>query len=78
MTEDGLSQDQRCFIAWAQAWTGKGREGWLRQMTATNPHPPWSYRASAAAQHEPGFYKAFGIRKGDPMWLDPKARVTLW
>lgn len=75
---DGLRQDQRCFIAWAQVWAEKANEGWLRQSTATDPHPPGRYRASAAAQHEPAFYRAFGIRPGDPMWLAPTERVAIW
>lgn len=75
---DGLTQPQRCFIAWGQMWSDKMREGFLRQITASNPHAVGQYRAFAAAQHEPGFYKAFGIRKGDPMWLAPKDRVRIW
>lgn len=75
---DGLTQQQRCFISWAQMWSDKSREGYLRQVTATDAHAAGNYRAYAPAQHEPGFYKAFGIRKGDPMWLDPKDRVRLW
>ena len=75
---DGLTQPQRCFISWAQMWSDKSREGYLRQVTATDAHAAGNYRAYAPAQHEPGFYKAFGIRKGDPMWLDPKDRARLW
>lgn len=75
---DGLTQEQRCFIAWAQLWSEKTREGFLREVTATDPHSAGNYRAYAPAQHEPGFYKAFGIVKGDPMWLDPKDRVKIW
>ncbi|MEF8748814.1 MAG: M13 family metallopeptidase [Candidatus Accumulibacter propinquus] len=75
---DGLSQAQRCFIAWGQVWSDKIREGFLRQITATNPHAAGQYRAYAAAQHEPGFYAAFGIRPGDPMWLAPKDRARIW
>lgn len=75
---DGLTQGQRCFIAWGQMWSDKMREGFLRQITATNPHAAGQYRSYAAAQHEPGFYAAFGIRKGDPMWLAPRDRVRIW
>lgn len=75
---DGLSPEQRCFIAWAQLWADKANEGWLRQVTATDPHPPGRYRASAPSLHEPGFYEAFGIREGDPMWLAPEARIAVW
>lgn len=75
---DGLTQQQRCFVSWAQMWSDKSREGYLRQVTATDAHAAGNYRAYAPAQHEPGFYKAFGIRPGDPMWLAPKDRVKLW
>jgi putative endopeptidase len=74
MKIDGLSQDQRCFVAWAQIWADKANEGWLRQVTATDPHPPGAYRASAPSRHEPAFYRAFKIRKGDPLWL----RIAVW
>jgi putative endopeptidase len=60
MKIDGLSQEQRCFVAWAQIWADKANEGWLRQVTATDPHPPGAYRASAPSQHEPGFLR--GLR----------------
>jgi putative endopeptidase len=75
---DGLRPDQRCFVSWAQVWAEKANEGWLRQVTSTDPHPPGGYRASAPAKHEPGFYRAFGIRPGDPMWLAPKDRAVIW
>jgi hypothetical protein len=29
MKVDGLSQDQRCVIAWAQVRVDKANEGWL-------------------------------------------------
>lgn len=75
---DGLTQSQRCFLAWGQMWSDKMREGFLRQITATNPHAAGQYRAYAPGQHEPGFYAAFGIRKGDPMWLAPRDRARIW
>jgi predicted metalloendopeptidase len=75
---DGLSQDQRCFLAWAQVWADKGNEGWLKQTVPTDPHPPGVYRMIAPAQHEQTFYEAFGIRSGDPTWLPEQNRVSLW
>jgi predicted metalloendopeptidase len=75
---DGLTPTQRCFIAWGQIWSDKARDGFLRQVTTTDPHPPGGYRAYSASQHEPGFYKAFGIRQGDRMWLPPSDRVKIW
>ncbi len=75
---DNLTQDQRCFLSWAQVWADKSNEGWLKQVVPTDPHPPGVYRMLAPAQHEPSFYEAFGIRSGDPMWLPEKNRVTIW
>ena len=75
---DGLSQEQRCFLSWAQTWADKAREGWLRQVLAVDPHPTGLYRMTAPSQNEPGFYEAFGIKAGDPMWLDVKDRVKIW
>ena len=75
---DGLTQSQRCFAAWGQMWSDKMREGFLRQITATNPHAAGQYRAFAPGQHEPAFFSAFDIRPGDPMWLAPKDRARIW
>lgn len=75
---DGMSQDQRCFLTWAQVWADKSNEGWLKQKLPTDPHPPGVYRMLAPSQHEATFYEAFGIRKGDPMWLDESLRVHIW
>ena len=75
---DGLTPEQRCFLGWAQLWADKTNEGYLKQVVPTDPHPPGLYRMAAPAQHERGFFEAFGIRAGDPMWLDEKARVRIW
>jgi len=76
---DGFTPEQRCFIAWGQAWaSSKTREGVTRQLAAIDPHPPGNYRAFAAAQHTPGFHRAFDIRPSDPMWLPPNDRVSIW
>src|SRR6202000_2812102 len=37
---DGYTGDQRFFIAYAQSWQDKTREGALRQQLLTNPHSP--------------------------------------
>jgi putative endopeptidase len=75
---DGYTPEQRCFIAWSQLWATKTNEGFLRQITLTDGHPTGAYRGFAPFQHEDGFFKAFGIKPGDPMWLDEKDRVKIW
>jgi predicted metalloendopeptidase len=75
---DGLSQDQRCFLSWAQVWADKSNEGWLKQVLPVDGHPPGVYRMIAPSQHEAGFYAAFGIQPDDPLWLSEQNRVTIW
>jgi putative endopeptidase len=75
---DGLTPQQRCFAAWAQNWADKKQEGLLKQEALTDGHPPGSYRMFAPAQSVPGFYQTYGIEPGDPMWLDPNNRVSIW
>jgi predicted metalloendopeptidase len=75
---DGLTPAQRCYLTWGQVWADKSNEGWLKQVLPVDGHPPGLYRMIAPAQHEKSFYEAFGIRAGDPMWLDPKNRVAIW
>lgn len=77
-TIDGYTPEQRCFITWSQLWATKYTEGVIRQLTATNTHPVGAYRAFAPFQHEAGFFQAFDIKPGDPMWLDEADRVKLW
>ncbi len=47
----------------------------LRLAGCSTPTKPAD---AAPAQHEQGYYEAFGIRAGDRMWLDPNDRVAIW
>lgn len=75
---DGYTPQQRCFIAWAQLWAGKSREGLVRQLVETDAHSFAPYRTFAPSQHEAGFFTAFDIEPGDTMWRDEKDRVKIW
>ncbi|WP_187276613.1 M13 family metallopeptidase [Parahaliea maris] len=76
--QDGLSPEQRFFIAWAQAWMAKSRVEALKMLVATDPHSPSEVRSFGPAVNMDGFYQAFGITEGDPMWKAPEERVTIW
>ena len=75
---DGFTPDERCFLAWAQLWADKTNPGYLKQVTATDPHPNGVYRMLAPSQHERAFFQTFGIKPGDAEWLDEKGRVRIW
>lgn len=75
---DGMTPAQRCFVSWAQMWTFKATDQYIRNQVTGDPHPPGNYRAFAPLQHVDAFYTAFGIEEGDPMWLAPENRVNAW
>ncbi len=75
---DGLTEEQRFFISWAQVWRTNMRENALRQLVATNPHSPGQIRAIGPLVSFQPFYDAFGIKEGDPMWVPPEKRTKIW
>jgi endothelin-converting enzyme/putative endopeptidase len=75
---DGYTGDQRFFIAYAQAWQGKRREGALRQQLLSNPHSPEEYRVNGIVRNFDPWYKAFNVQPGDKLYLPPEERVHVW
>ena len=75
---DGLTGDQRFFIAYAQAWQGKDRENAERQQILTDPHSPDKYRTNGIVRNVDAWYKAFNVQPGDKLYLPPEQRVHIW
>ena len=64
---DGLSQNQRFFIAAAQVWREKVRDESLRTQILTDEHSPGIARAVLPALNMDAFYAAFpDVQPGDP------------
>jgi len=75
---DGLTGDQRFFLAYAQAWRNNVREGALRQQVLTDPHSPPEFRVNGVVRNVDAWYQAFNIQPGDRMYLPPEQRVHIW
>ena len=75
---DGFTGDQRFFIAYAQAWQGKRREGATRQQLLSDPHSPEKYRVDGIVRNFDPWYKAFNVKPGDKLYLPPEQRVHVW
>jgi putative endopeptidase len=75
---DGLSGEQRFFLAWARMWRAKERSEYVRSTLQTSSHLPSALRANFAASQVDGFYDAFGVRPGDRMFRLPASRVRVW
>ena len=75
---DGFTPQQRFFISWATVWRTKSRDEALKNQVKTDPHSPGMYRAYVPIQNIDAFYDAFGIKKGDGMYIEPEKRVKIW
>ena len=75
---DGFTGDQRFFLAYAQAWQGKRREGATRQQLLSDPHSPEKYRVDGIVRNFDPWYKAFNVKPGDKLYLPPEERVHVW
>lgn len=75
---DGFTPEQRFFISWATVWRTKSRDEALKSQVKIDPHTPGMYRAYVPIQNVDAFYQAFGIKKGDPMYVEPEKRVKIW
>jgi len=64
---DGLTGDQRLFLAWARVWAANIRPELSKLLMNTNPHPLSQFRAIGPPSTLPAFAKAFGCKAGDPM-----------
>ncbi|MBL0967598.1 MAG: M13 family metallopeptidase [Brevundimonas sp.] len=74
---DGLTGDQRFFLAFARRWRRLQTEAGARRQFATDNHAPGPYRAATVRNHD-AWYAAFDIRPGDPLYLPPEQRVRIW
>lgn len=75
---DGLTGDQRFFLAWAQVWRSTQREDNYRNRLRTDPHSPEEYRVNGVVRQLDEWYEAFGVKPGDAMYLPPEQRVRIW
>ena len=75
---DGLSGDQRFFLAYAQIWRSLNREQQLRSQVLSNPHSPPKFRVNGVVRNVDAWYQAFGVRPGDRLYLPEDERVRIW
>jgi len=73
----GFTGDQQFFISYAQTWRGKVREPALRNRILTDGHAPHEYRASTVRNVD-AWYRAFGVKPGQGLYLTPGDRVRVW
>jgi putative endopeptidase len=74
---DGLTGEQRFFLAFAQRWRKIQDEAALRRQIKTDSHAPGEYRSDTVRNVE-AWYKAYRIAPGDKLYLKPEDRARIW
>ena len=77
-TIDGLTPDQRFFIAYSQVWAANITEAEIRNRTKSDPHSLGRWRVNGALPHIKMFYDAFGVTPTDKMFIPEEQRLKLW
>ncbi|WP_199688361.1 M13 family metallopeptidase [Pontibacter oryzae] len=75
---DGLTPEQRFFLAWAQIWRVNMRDEAQNQQILTDPHSPGRFRTNGPVANMPQFYEAFGCKQDDAMVRSDEKRIKIW
>ncbi|PYS89133.1 MAG: hypothetical protein DMF64_18410 [Acidobacteria bacterium] len=75
---EGLTPEQRFFLAYAQNWRRNSRPEQLRLMLQTDPHSPPRFRVLGVVANLPEFAQAFNCQAGDPLVRPDKAQARIW
>jgi putative endopeptidase len=73
---DGLTPEQRFFIAYSQIWRANVRDEEARRLLTIDPHSPMRYRGLLPAVNHPGFDLAFPPKSSGLDRKEPK--VAVW
>jgi putative endopeptidase len=72
---DGYTEAQRYFLSFGQVWCQNQTDQSARQSALTDPHSPGQWRTNGSVQNFEEFGKAFGCKKGQPMYPVHSCRV---
>ncbi|MDR6624410.1 M13 family metallopeptidase [Caulobacter segnis] len=75
---DGLTGEQRFFLAQAQTRRTKLRPDVARQLATIDTHAPSVLRANGVMRNNDAWYAAFGVGPTHRLYLSPTERVRIW
>jgi putative endopeptidase len=75
---DGLTGDQRFFLAWAQIWRTRIRPEFQRMLLTVDPHGPAAFRVNGPLSNISAFAQAFRCKPGEPMVRADSLKVEIW
>ncbi|GHV90924.1 peptidase M13 [Spirochaetia bacterium] len=74
----GFTPSQRFFMANATLWAMNVRPEVIRNITLQDPHSLGLWRVNGALPHIEEWNKAFNVQAGDPLFIPPEKRASIW
>ena len=75
---DGVTPEQRFFLAYANVWAQNITEAEIRNRTKSDPHALGEWRVNGALPHVDAWYDAFDVKETDKMFIPKAQRLDLW
>jgi len=75
---DGLTGDQRFFLAYGQIWRTLQRENAIRTQVVSGVHTIPEFRVIGTVRNMDAWYEAFGVTPDQKYYLAPDKRVRIW
>ncbi|MDO4511733.1 MAG: M13 family metallopeptidase [Bacteroidales bacterium] len=75
---DGFTPTQRFYLSYGRIWAEHNTDEAIYQQTKSDPHSMGINRVNATLRNIDTWYEAFGVKKGDKMWLAPENRAIIW
>ena len=76
--DNGFTPEQRFFLSFANVWAGVSSDQILRYLTINDVHSANHLRVNGGLSQCEYWYKAFDIKPGNKLYVDPKKRVNIW
>jgi len=75
---EGFTPEQRFFLGLAVIERENRRPEAEKVQVLTDPHSPSITRVNGPVSNLPEFYEAFGVKKGNKLYREPKNRAKIW
>ena len=75
---DGLTPEQRFFLAYANVWASNITKEQIINLTNNDVHSLGKWRVNGTLPHVTEFIDAFNVQEDNAMWLAPEKRAKLW
>lgn len=75
---NGLTPDQRFFLAFAQVWRMKNTDERMQMRINNDPHSPEIARVNGTLSNMDPFYKAYNVMPKSGLYRADSIRTTVW